>query len=655
MATTYHTEIQKLYVAYFNRPADPGGLAFWEGVVEAANGSTTAVAAAFAASAEYQAEYAGMSTADIINQIYINLFGRSAEPTGLAFWANAVANGAVTIDTAVTTIAAGAQGTDKVAFDSKVTYASAFTAALDTPAEQAGYAGEFANDAAKAIVAGIKTAAQLTAALVPATLAASVAAVIDASVPFTLAGGLAALDAANTARAEFLEEIELDAAGVATAVTDAELALDVLIDDADTVADEVYVDATPAIAAAMLSDEIEERAEVLAGAQEDYDAAVTAAAAVKGLTTAIANMTAAETNLEAMVEAQVEAEANLAAALASYEVKTSTDVTITADGEVAGVIVLDEDGVLVLADDITETTNPGVTALLAAIVAKQSADLEVAGAEQAVFETTLIVDVIDLTAGAGTTALAAVGAAMTVVVPVSAAKPTGVEIITEINALTAIAEAKRALSDATPADVALDAEADTAEANLAGFLTKVSDFQAADADLKAQAVVDTADLVADAADAVEALDEAIADLAEATAVAAQLKALDDAIVDAKAEFTEAKLQLPVDLTAFVAATAGSDIYLAGDVATSTVVGFGDLGTDSLFIGSQYTLNTTGDLTKGNNAVLEAFMVQSGTSVKVYLETEVYGSDTAAVAEQVITLTGITVAELTLANGIITAA
>lgn len=653
MATTYHTEIQKLYVAYFNRPADPDGLAFWEGVVEAAGGSTTTVAAAFAASAEYKAEYADMSTADIINQIYLNLFGRAAEPTGLAFWANAVANGAVTIDTAVTTIAAGAQGTDKVAFDSKVTFASAFTAALDTPAEKAGYAGEFANDAAKTIVAGIKTAAQLAAAIAPAALAASVEAVIDASVPFTLAGGLAALDAANEARAEFLDELELDAAGVAALVTTAEADLDVLVDAAATVADEDYDAATPAIAAAMLSDEIEERADALEAAQTAYEASVTAAAAVKGLTTAIANKTAAAENLEAMVEVQLDAEADLAAALASYEVKTSTDVTITADGEVAGVIVLDEDGALVLADDITETTNPGVTALLAAIVAKASADLDVAAAAQAAADTALIVDVLDL--GTATAELAAIGAAMTVVDPAVDAKPTGVEIITEVTALTAVAEAKRALADATPADAALETAAVAAEDALADFVALVDAFELADLDPKATLVETNAVAVETASDAVVALEEAIADLAEATAITAELEALDAAIADAEAEFDEAELNLPIELTAFVAATAGSDIYLAGDVAASTVVSFGALGTDSLFIGSEYTLNTTGDLTKGNNAVLEAFMVQSGTSVKVYLETEVYGSDTAAVAEQVITLTGITVAELTLANGIITAA
>lgn len=62
MATTYHNDIQKLYVAYFGRPADPAGLAFWETQVEAANGSTAAVSAQFAASAEYKSTYAGMTS-----------------------------------------------------------------------------------------------------------------------------------------------------------------------------------------------------------------------------------------------------------------------------------------------------------------------------------------------------------------------------------------------------------------------------------------------------------------------------------------------------------------------------------------------------------------------------------------------------------------
>ena len=72
----YTDAIQKLYVAYFSRPADAAGLAYWEGVVTAAKGSTAAVSAAFAASAEYKAAFAGLDEYHIVDQIYLNLFGR---------------------------------------------------------------------------------------------------------------------------------------------------------------------------------------------------------------------------------------------------------------------------------------------------------------------------------------------------------------------------------------------------------------------------------------------------------------------------------------------------------------------------------------------------------------------------------------------------
>ena len=43
MATTYYNDLQKLYVAYFNRPADTAGLAYYEGVLENAKGDAKAV------------------------------------------------------------------------------------------------------------------------------------------------------------------------------------------------------------------------------------------------------------------------------------------------------------------------------------------------------------------------------------------------------------------------------------------------------------------------------------------------------------------------------------------------------------------------------------------------------------------------------------
>jgi hypothetical protein len=54
MATTYHVAIEQLYVAYFNRPADRAGLAYWEAVAQARQGDLAGMSAAFAASTEYR-------------------------------------------------------------------------------------------------------------------------------------------------------------------------------------------------------------------------------------------------------------------------------------------------------------------------------------------------------------------------------------------------------------------------------------------------------------------------------------------------------------------------------------------------------------------------------------------------------------------------
>ena len=190
MATTYYTDIQKLYVAYFNRPADVAGLAYWESVIEK-NGATptpaavaaslTAIAKEFANSAEYKASFAGMGAPAVVKQIYQNLFNRAPEEAGLNFWATDLAAGKITVDTIVRQVAESAQGTDKVIFANKVTAASSFTAQLDTQAEIDAYAKPASAASAKAFISSITTDASLAAAMVPQTLTNSVNTVLNAA------------------------------------------------------------------------------------------------------------------------------------------------------------------------------------------------------------------------------------------------------------------------------------------------------------------------------------------------------------------------------------------------------------------------------------------------------------------------------------------
>lgn len=194
-STTYYNDIQKLYVAYFNRPADVPGLLYWEGVVEAKNGSTADVAKAFAASAEYKSVYGSLDAYHVVGAVYQNLFGHSADVAGLNFWAQGLIAGNFTVDQAVTAIAAGAQGTDLSAYNNKVAAAVAFTGQLDTTDEILFYSGATANAAAKGFISSITTDASLATAIIPANLNASVAVVVAAGTPippvttFTLTTG----------------------------------------------------------------------------------------------------------------------------------------------------------------------------------------------------------------------------------------------------------------------------------------------------------------------------------------------------------------------------------------------------------------------------------------------------------------------------------
>jgi len=91
MATTQ--QVQALYIAYFGRPADPTGLAFWADGESSSTAQLDELADAIATSPEYKEVVAGLSVEAIINNFYQNLFNRSPEVDGLKFWVDQINNG----------------------------------------------------------------------------------------------------------------------------------------------------------------------------------------------------------------------------------------------------------------------------------------------------------------------------------------------------------------------------------------------------------------------------------------------------------------------------------------------------------------------------------------------------------------------------------
>lgn len=176
MATA--TEVQKAYLAFFGRPADPVGLTYWQ------TQTVAAMNTGFAASTEYTALYTGMTPAQMVAQVYTNLLGRTADVPGLLYWAGEMTAGRQTVASLVTSMQASALGADITTISNRVTYAAAFTAALDTVAEITAYTGTAAANSARTQVASVlDTAASLTAATT--ALTTSVATVVAAGTAAT--------------------------------------------------------------------------------------------------------------------------------------------------------------------------------------------------------------------------------------------------------------------------------------------------------------------------------------------------------------------------------------------------------------------------------------------------------------------------------------
>lgn len=176
--------IQGVYVALFGRPADPAGLAFFNTATN--SGADLTAIGDLASTAEYKARFDGFSNTNIVETIYQSLFNRAPEQAGLDFFVDALNKGTLTPQNIAIAILDGAQGADKTIVDTKIAAADAFTAALDTPAEIADYTGTAAAKIGIDFLAPISTtaptAAEVTAGVKKLTEGGTVTLTVGADV-----------------------------------------------------------------------------------------------------------------------------------------------------------------------------------------------------------------------------------------------------------------------------------------------------------------------------------------------------------------------------------------------------------------------------------------------------------------------------------------
>ncbi|MES2149255.1 MAG: DUF4214 domain-containing protein [Pseudomonadota bacterium] len=209
VADDYKQVVQQIYIAYFGRPADAGGLAWHKSVLLAANAPTTIVALseAYASNAALKAEIDSFGTSaesaalypgnndTFISAIYRNLFGREADAAGKAFWVSVLDRGLITRASAAISLMAGAQSTDIDVINKKTLVASNFTAATFTERELKGYSGLAANVVVRTLLGSVDQDSD------PASFTASIGSTIASLAATAEAGGLAGIPAMNSVAA----------------------------------------------------------------------------------------------------------------------------------------------------------------------------------------------------------------------------------------------------------------------------------------------------------------------------------------------------------------------------------------------------------------------------------------------------------------------
>ncbi len=165
-ATQYNATVQKAYVAFYGRPADPSGLAYWTDKLAAAKGNLSEIIQAFGKSAEATALFGSKSNLDAINSLYQQIFGRAADPEGLLYYNGELLAGRMTLIDIAQRVIDGAKGTDVAIVTNRLTAAQSFTDSLDTAAEILAYQG---NDAAASARTWMGTVAGTADSLTSAT------------------------------------------------------------------------------------------------------------------------------------------------------------------------------------------------------------------------------------------------------------------------------------------------------------------------------------------------------------------------------------------------------------------------------------------------------------------------------------------------------
>jgi hypothetical protein len=89
-------KVIRLYFAYFDRAAEPSGLAYWQQRLDSGSATLSKVSSAFAGSPEFNALYGNTTNQQFVTLVYQNVLGRNPAPNEVAYWKGQLDQGLTT-------------------------------------------------------------------------------------------------------------------------------------------------------------------------------------------------------------------------------------------------------------------------------------------------------------------------------------------------------------------------------------------------------------------------------------------------------------------------------------------------------------------------------------------------------------------------------
>ena len=154
----YTDTVQKVYIAYYGRAADPGGLAYWEDQLAANNGDLASIMNLFGTSSEATSLFGSLTNKIKVNTLYSQIFGRDADEGGLDYYSAQLSAGTMTGVSIAQNILDGASGSDAKIIANKLAVAKAFTAWIVSSEQIGAYGGNAAASSARNMLATVDAA-----------------------------------------------------------------------------------------------------------------------------------------------------------------------------------------------------------------------------------------------------------------------------------------------------------------------------------------------------------------------------------------------------------------------------------------------------------------------------------------------------------------